>query len=308
MRQKRFTQTMWSGQQLNARHVDDADATGGASGTPPAATAGSTGQTPPATPAGDPFLTAIFDSGGKFKEGWRDHFKDEIGDSKYFDSIGDIKTLVKSTKGLASLKGRALVPKADASDEEWDKTFQAMGIPEKPEDYGLEIEGLEDKEYARLLEKNKYTDRLQAIFKDAGIPTRQSAKLATAILKRGQADFSAFKTASQEARSQVESRWGGKVKWDDAVRNGREALARLCEHSETTPSEDMAGFLAALDNAGLTDHPFVVSVLHRLATRQSPGKFVTRTGPTGPGVKPSPSFASRMMPQSLKQVQSISGR
>ena len=263
----------------------------------------------PAAPAAeapvirDPsFVEGVLHNDGTFTHNWKEKFKDDIGDSKYFDTFKGLPDLVKSAKGLSELKGRALVPKADADPAEWDQVFQAAGVPKTPEEYGLAIEGMENEGLANYIEKSGYLDRLQNIFLDAEVPLPMSSKLATASLKQLQFEHDTFTQETVTAREEVEERWNGRVKWDDAVKGGREALARLCEHSETSPSPDMAGFLGLLDKAGLSDHPYVVSVLQRMSSRMAPARVIAAANPTGPGVKQPLSYARIMAPRTVEQV------
>lgn len=247
----------------------------------------------PPTHTGPSFSERILNPDGTFTKEWRSEFKDEIGDSKYFDSIHDFRSLLKSAKGLSTLAGRALIPKADAPAEEWDKVLAAMGgVPKTGADYGLEVDGIEDESLGSFIKDSGYINRVADICVAAGLPTKLAERVANASFQRLQMEYAAMEEQKKEARTQVEKTWGGRVKWDDAVKRGREALATLCGHTADKPAEDMEGFMTLMDRAGLSDHPFFVSILERMASRMTPGKFVIGKQPAGPGQAQRTGFAA----------------
>jgi hypothetical protein len=258
------------------------------------------GNLPPTHP--DPsFSERIINPDGTLKKDWKQQFADEIGDSKYFDSFNDLRSIIKSAKGLSHLAGRALVPKADAPQEEWDKVLSAMGgVPKSGEDYGFNIEGLEDEAVQNLVKDTGYVDRVADICAKAGLPTALAERVANASLERLQMEYAGSVKAKDAAREAVEKRWDGKVKWDDAVKKGREALAAICGQTADAPAEDMQGFMDLMDKAGLSDHPYFVSVLERVASRMTPGRFVTGQRST-PASQARTGFAA-MAPRTYSEV------
>jgi hypothetical protein len=264
-----------------------------------------------ATPAGDAGkfdIGTVFNPDGTFAEGWKDHVKDILGDSKYFDSIKDAKGLLKSTVGLSKLAGRKLLPKDDAPDEEWDGFFKSLGVPEKPEDYGLEVGGVEDKAFLDQLTKMDYIGQVQKALHAAGLPTKIAPKMATALLANMQEKYESFNTSAKEIREKLVEPSLGKVKYDDAAKLGRAGLAKVMGHTDEKPNEIMTQWLALMDLARLADHPLTVAILHQYASRMNPARpFVQAAAAgknlnTGPGYQRQGGYARAMAPLTSRQV------
>lgn len=308
---------------VTMRFFAEGGGTGGVGGAP-GATAGAlaAGAPAPASPAGaEPagsFLSSICDDKGVLKDGWSGPFKEQIGDSKYFDNFkpgkNTIHDIVKSMTGLTKLAGRALIPAADAPDEEWGKVWEAAGgIPKTAEDYGLTLEEAKDapfpEGFKELLEKTEYMQRLANKLLAAKTPMRMAGSLASADLAGVLDRYTTAKKAEQQARTELLDPLLGKTPYEEAVKGGRAALARLCDHTDTTPSALFNGFVQLLEGAGLMNHPATVGMLHQIASRMNPGKVlvtgtrVTAVNPgTGPGVMPQTDYASAMGPLTLQQI------
>ena len=298
---------LWSGRTMSMTFfADDAGAGGGA---------GKTDGAPAAGTGDENFIGNIFDAKGMFKEGWNTHLKDEIGDSKHFDTTfkagqHGVKDLVKEVRDLLRFKGRALLPKEDADDSEWQKVWETAGIPKKAEDYGLELDGgIEDPGFKEFLDKSGYLGRIADIFVRGHVPMKLASQLATGIISRVEDDYNAFQKESKDIRDKIEAGWQGKIKWDDAEKDGRAAMARLYGHTDEKPSEEMQGLIKLLESARLANHPLVVDFLHRIHQRMNPARVFTTgsRGPTGPGVKKEPNYAQVMMPESSRQVAALPG-
>lgn len=263
----------------------------------------------PAAPAGFD-IGNVFNSDGTFADGYHEHVKDVV-DGSSLDKIKDFKGLMKSWSNAQRLVGRKLQPKDDAPDEEWDTYLSGLPVwkvPEKAEDYDLSIEGVEDKVFAENLERTGYLKQVQDTLKAAGIPARLAPKLATAILQNMQDKWDAFHSSAKEIREKTVEPFLGKVKYDDAAKNGRAALARLMNHTEDKPSELMTSWLKLMDDNRLADHPLTVAILHQLATRMNPARaFVTggdraKNPNTGPGVVQQGGYARAMAPLTARQA------
>lgn len=273
-----------------------------------------------AAPAAESVLSKVFDANGVLKENWHEPFKDVIGDSKYFSTAfkpgrDGVKELVQHVKDLSALKGRALIPKADADDAEWGKVWEAAGgIPKTAEDYGLELEEPKDMPwpagFKEFLDKSGFIKRVSSELAGGKVPMKLAGAIASARLNAVLERYGNIQKGMTEAREKILNPLLGKVPVDEAIKNGREALARLCEHNDTSPSPLFQGFVDLMQGAGLMDHPMVVGMLHQIATRMNPGKvLVTGTkvssgaNPnTGPGVQPGTDYVSAMAPLTLSQV------
>ncbi len=80
---------------------------------------------------------------GKFADGWQDKLPDDFADDRaLLGRFGDLKSLVKAfkdnmTTARAKTEGLVRVPGAESTDEERAAYFKAIGVPEKPEGYGI---------------------------------------------------------------------------------------------------------------------------------------------------------------------------
>ncbi len=258
-----------------------------------------------ATPA---FMDSICDSQGNLKEGWTGAFKDDIGDSKYCQNFKHVKDVVKSMMSGARLAGRALIPKADDPPEAWDKVWQAAGLPKDGESYGLKLETA-DKDLAEMMEKRQMVPRMERILGRADVPTLLAPKILQSSLEETANDLHKFQTESAKIRKEViEARWAGKTTWDDAVKNGRRAMALLYDHTNEVPSQEMQMLFSLLESVGLTDHPLLVGLMERMHTRMTPGKFVVSAAKTGPGFRGTPTYGSVMAPDTHAILAAMEGK
>lgn len=91
----------------------------------------------------DPVFRQILGDDGQFAEGWVDKLPGDFDPykatlSNFRDFGGLSKALVDNMQAArAKTEGMVKLPADDASDEEKAAFRQALGIPEKPEDYGL---------------------------------------------------------------------------------------------------------------------------------------------------------------------------
>jgi hypothetical protein len=303
---------LWSGGHVTMRFfADDGAEKGGAVSGPQAdaSAAAPSDQAPAAFPS-------IYDSSGKLVDGWQSHFKEEIGDSKYFDTAfkpgrDSIKDLVRHIRELSWAKGRALIPKPDAPDEEWVKVWEAAGKPASPKDYGLTLDDEDkmDPGFVKLVKDVGFLDKLAEKYHKCGVPLKLAGQMANAELSMAMDRYAKHQEAISKAKESVQAGLG-KTSWDDAEKNGREALARLYGHSSEKESPEFNELMGMLKDEGLADHPYIVGLLHKLAMRMNPGKILVggttpvtvRNTQTGPGVQDQPDFVSAMRPNTLAQV------
>ena len=212
---------------------------------------------------------------GNFVDNWHDQLPEDarkdIGDNEHLKNIKTPVQLATEVVGLSRFKGRALVPKADAADEDWDKVFEASGKPGDDEGYGFSLEKVEDEGLRTRLEASGYADRLERIMKRAGIPTRIAAKVANASLAEAADDYQAGRQARKELRDKMVTALGGEKQYGKAEIAGRDALARLYGEDKDAHAE----VLTALTAAEMVDHPALVSLLNRINERLTPGTVVT---------------------------------
>ncbi len=102
-------------------------------------------------------------------------------DKPWVQSVKSVDDLWKLNDNAQSLIGKrpAGIPPSDAPDEDWNKFFNAMGRPEKPEGYELpEVEGLP--EGADITAQKQMA---LSIMHEAGLSPRQAAKLWQSYMK-----------------------------------------------------------------------------------------------------------------------------
>jgi len=108
------------------------------------ATAGSgTAQSAASASAGDSWFRSIFSEDGKFADNWQDKlpgdmtpYKATLANFKDFNGLS--KALVDNMQAARTKhEGFVRLPGKDASAEEKMAFYKALGVPEKPEDYGL---------------------------------------------------------------------------------------------------------------------------------------------------------------------------
>jgi hypothetical protein len=103
---------------------------------------------PSTPPAGDipplkPWHQEIWAEDGKFADGWQDKLPDDFAEDRaLLGRFGDLKGITKALKdnmaaARAKSEGLVKVPGADATPEEVTAYHRSIGVPEKPEDYGV---------------------------------------------------------------------------------------------------------------------------------------------------------------------------
>jgi hypothetical protein len=212
---------------------------------------------------------------GTFVDGWTDKLpeslKAEFGDSKYLGEIKDPVSLLKSTHGLSKLKGRALLPGKDAKPEDWHKVMEAMPKPKEGEGYGLDADGLTDERLKAFNEKTGYLTRLERVLARAGVPSAIAARIAEADAASMADSLREIDDDAQAVKARLTEAFGGEQQYEASRLAGRDALSRLYGDAGKDEFDDT---VAWLEGMGIADHPRVVGLLSRLASRLSPGKIV----------------------------------
>lgn len=75
-------------------------------------------------------------------ENWKEHLPDEIKGEKSLSAIADIPNLAKSFVNAQKMVGQNKVNVPDpklATDDDWRNFFVKAGLPEKPDDYKIEV-------------------------------------------------------------------------------------------------------------------------------------------------------------------------
>lgn len=221
-------------------------------------------------------ITTIVGENGDFVPDWQaklpDDLKAELGDSKAFANIKTVLDFFKTSIGSSKLAGRALLPKADAPDEEWDKVWNQMGVPGEKDSYGLTLDGVTDEQLKAFAEKTGYLGTLEKVLRRAGVPKRLAARIATADAVEKAEQLRAMSEDRTKAHDALAKDLGGIDKVDAARVAGRDALARLYGNDGKEQFDDL---IARMEAVGMADHPAFVRMTHMLAQRLSPGRIVT---------------------------------
>jgi hypothetical protein len=193
---------------------------------------------------------------GKDAEGKPTHIP--LKGSKTLEKFKDVAGLARSYVELEQshgrvaqqLKGSLKVPGDKATPEEITAFRKALGVPEKAEDYAIEIaEGLD-----RLMPKD-FVDGLKPILHKHGIPLN----VAKAVLPEVAEVLHARDVAARQQWRQGLETW--KTEVGDATYQRDTALARRgVEHFDSEEQEAAA----LLDATGLGDHPVFVKMFARI--------------------------------------------
>ncbi len=85
-------------------------------------------------------------------------------------------------------------------------------------------------------------------------------------------------------------------------KNGRDVLALLYDHTNERPSSAMKELLAALDSAGLADHPAVAGLCERIHDRITPIRVTTAPADDG---KPKGGRFAQLAPATSAVIQAL---
>ena len=192
---------------------------------PPQATA--TGTTPGITaattaPVSKPWSEAIFAEPGKLAPNYLELLPEALG-KVLKDNMAAARAKQATTEGMVK------VPPADAKPEEWAAYHKAIGVPEKPEEYGL-------KAPETMPDGVSYDEAQAAAFattaKELGLTPTQAAKLQAWQIEYTGSQVAASHEASKAAMAReseiMKTRFGGQI--DATV-----AEAKSLEHSHGVP-------------------------------------------------------------------------
>ena len=177
-------------------------------------------------------------------DSWRAGLPEDIRENPHLTRYGSQE---EAARGIIEAQNfisttRPTVPKEDAPAEEWDKFFNSLGRPEKPE--GYEITKPE-----KLPEGFPYSEELdkqwQTWAHKAGLTTKQFKTIRDEYLTANVADFNQVLADQGQREEQVtaalEKIWGGKYKEELA-------LSSKTAQSLIETDEDWNSLAFALDN------------------------------------------------------------
>ena len=238
-----------------ATGADSAAATGsGAAG----AAATSTGQQQAAT-GQQTASTSFISPDGKLTAGW----SKALGLTQPADGVNPIEgkftsveALAKSYAALEKMNGnqnKVAIPGKDASPEEVAAYRQKMGIPAKPEEYGLKMpEKIGDQPFPKELWNDDVAKSATELFHKLGITKEQAAALAEWNNTQGLAQFSGMKQQQETqialAMDALKKEWG--AHYTDKLATANEAAAVLGLDKSTPHLTNDPAFIRALAKVG----------------------------------------------------------
>jgi hypothetical protein len=269
-------------------------------GTPPTAAAGVLPATPPA--AAPPATN------------WLDSFKDtlppEILGDPSLKPFTDVAGLIKSHVAAQKLIGadKIIIPKKEASEDDWKGIFQKLGNPEKLEDYKVKPpEGVatDDKFFKGFLENAHKagilpTQAQKIVDFHAGFATDQAKELQAREEQKVTEEVEAFKRTEGKNYSETMLKMKAVVKQFDDDQNSFSEL--LVSDPKIGNSTKLFKFLSQIGNALKEDH-FRGDAISNLGTtaEEAQAKINTIMG----GGKDSP-YWNKSHPDHNRVVQEVS--
>ena len=199
----------------------------------------------------------IVNADGSFSEDWRNRFADneEIAQSKVLDNVKNFDDLVgQFVNGQKVIgqktEGMVKIPGEDASEEDVKAFREAMGVPEKPNDYEIgRPEDIPEDRYDVEMEK-----KFRGIFHELNLPKQTAETLHGRYNELQKARMEAMEQAEQkqieDTEKALKKEWGG----DHAanMETAKRAYAKLGleELAQITGMGDDARFLKAVFDLG----------------------------------------------------------
>ena len=175
---------------------------------------------------------------------WRAGLPEDIRENPHLTRYGSQE---EAARGIIEAQNfisttRPTVPKEDAPAEEWDKFFNSLGRPEKPEDYEITKPEKLPKGFPYSEELDK---QWQTWAHKAGLTTKQFKAIRDEYLAANVDNFNQVLADQGQREEQVvaalEKKWGGKYKEELA-------LSRKTAQSLIETDEDWDSLSFALDN------------------------------------------------------------
>ncbi len=187
---------------------------------------------------------------------WRNGFSDELKGNKGLEKFKDPAALAQSYLHLEKKIGeKGILPlKEDATQEEKDAYYNALGRPEKPEGYEIA--------YPDGMPEGMRDDALLADFRakahELGLSKAQAETLAKWQIEhsmtQGQTLQGQWKAENEAAETALKTEWG--AKYDENLKGAKNAL--------TVFSKDDPKFIEYLEKTGLGSNPSMVRIFHRI--------------------------------------------
>jgi hypothetical protein len=205
-------------------------------------------------------------------ENWKDSLPDDLKADPSLSSIMDIQSLAKSyVHGQKMIgKDKIIIPDKFATDEDWNKVYQKLGLPESPDKYDIKIpEGMDEdfvKGFKEIAVKN-------------GILPRQADKLFEFYNSHVEKVIST--NEAENKKFFEESVNGLKKEWGQAYERKLQAASGLFNQIADEESKKV------FNESGIGNNPVVIKMFAKLAEQMGEDKFVNANNLGSMGLTPS---------------------
>jgi len=218
------------------------------------------------TPASTPAPAVVI------PENWKDSLPDDLKADPSLSSIMDIQSLAKSyIHGQKMIgKDKIVVPDKFASDEDWHKVYQKLGLPESVDKYEFKTpEGMDE----------DFVNGFKELAVKNGILPKQADKLFE--FYNSHVDKVISTNEAENKRIFEESVNGLKKEWGQGFERKLQAASGLFNQIADEESKKV------FNDSGLGNNPVVIKMFAKLAEQMGEDKFVDASNLGSMGLTPS---------------------
>lgn len=228
----------------------------------PIANPNATPSTPPAAPAAPISIP----------ENWKDALPEDLKSDPSLSSIMDIQSLAKSyVHGQKMIgKDKIIIPDKFATDEDWQKVYQKLGLPESPDKYEFKYNEGMDEEFVKGFKE---------IAVKNGILPRQADKLFE--FYNAHVDKVISTNEAESKRFYEESVNNLKKEWGQGYERKLQAASGLFNQIADEESKKI------FNESGIGNNPVVIKMFAKLAEQMGEDKFVNANNLGSIGLTPS---------------------
>jgi hypothetical protein len=230
--------------------------------------------TPEPEPAPEPIAaSSVVD----FPENWREGLPEDLRGDTGLSTLQSIPDLAKAYVSLQTKLGkdRITVPDQYATPDDWRAIYHKLGLPDKLENYEVEVPKGVDFEDGVLTELKKVA------FDSNVMPTQLNTVLAKLSELNGAAVERLESQAAEKAKAQADAL---QKEWGQAFKQRIGMVQRaINEASDALGDEnDVTSFLEGkeVDGIKLGDHPLMVKLFHYFTNFMAEDKFIDIKDPT----------------------------
>jgi len=197
-------------------------------------------------------------------ENWKEVLAPEVRDAGFLKNIKDIPTLVKTLENAQKMIGadKIAIPGQGSTQDDWKNVFRKLGLPEKPEDYKVEV----DAKFQDKIDKD-FMGEFSKAAHAAGILPSQAKQVAEWFSEANEKAFQAQEQAIQQLVdkqiSDLKTEWGGAYE-----QNVTQAKAGMTEIM--TPAEQ-----ELIRKSGLGRNPLFIKAMQRVGAMVAEDKTTT---------------------------------